>query len=356
VSAADGDPALRGPRGARAEPIGDDELDGLFAPFLDHPGILIAVSGGPDSTALAVLAARWRKARGAGPMLGLLTVDHGLRPGSGREAEAVGALAEAIGLAHDILAWRGAKPATGLQEAARSVRYQLLIAEAKAQGVGALALGHTLDDQAETVLFRLSRSSGLTGLAAMRPATRREGVALLRPLLAVPKARLIATLRAAGVPFVEDPSNGDTRYARARLRVLAPLLADEGLTPARLALFARRMARADEALERATDQAGARIGLAPWQAGGPVRLDLAGFQNLPTEIGLRLLARAIGHCGREGPAELAKLESMTEQVYTRLKGEPSPFRRTLAGALVAIRQGELCVSTAPDRRKGPASR
>ncbi|MFG1359927.1 tRNA lysidine(34) synthetase TilS [Xanthobacter pseudotagetidis] len=356
MSAADGDPSLRGPRGARAEPVGDDELEGLFAPFLGHPGVLIAVSGGPDSTALAVLAARWRRARGEGPMLGLVTVDHGLRPGSAREAEAVRALADAIGLSHRTLHWRGAKPTTGVQEAARAARYRLLTAEAKARGSGAIALGHTLDDQAETVLFRLSRGSGLSGLAAMRPASRRDGVALLRPLLGLPKARLIATLRAAGVPFVEDPSNGDTRYARARLRVLAPLLADEGLSAARLALFARRMARADEALERATDQAGARIGLAPWQAGAPVRLDLAGFGELPKEIGLRLLARAIDQNGREGPAELAKLEAMLEQIYARLKGEPSPFRRTLAGALVAIRRGELCVSPAPERRKGPASR
>jgi tRNA(Ile)-lysidine synthase len=355
VSAADGDPSLRGLRGARAEPVGDHELEGLFAPFLDHPGVLIAVSGGPDSTALAVLAARWRKARGHGPMLGILTVDHGLRPGSNREAEAVGALADAIGLSHATLVWRGAKPTTGVQEAARTARYRLLISQAKARGCGAIALGHTLDDQAETVLFRLSRGSGLTGLSAMRPASRRDGIALLRPLLGVPKARLVATLRAAGVPFVEDPSNVDTRYARARLRVLAPLLAEEGLTPARLALFARRMARADEALERAADQAGARTALGPWQDGGPVRLDLAGFGDLPKEIGLRLLARAIGHCGREGPAELAKLEAMAEQIHARLKGEPTPLRRTLAGALVTIRRGELCVSAAPDRRKRSVS-
>ncbi|MEP9349950.1 tRNA lysidine(34) synthetase TilS [Xanthobacter sp. KR7-225] len=356
MSAADGDPALRGAREARGAPVGDDELEALFAPFLGHAGILIAVSGGPDSTALAILAARWRRAREHGPMLGLLTVDHALRPGSAREAEAVGALADAIGLSHRTLVWRGAKPTTGIQEAARTARYRLLIAEAKARGADALALGHTLDDQAETVLFRLARGSGLAGLAAMRPVSRREGIAVLRPLLAVPKARLVATVRAAGVPFTEDPSNGDIRYARARLRVLAPLLADEGLGAERLAAFARRMARADEALERATDQAGARLVLEPWREGAPVRLGLAGFLELPREIALRLLGRAVDRVGREGPAELAKLEALLERLCAAARNEPPAFRRTLAGAMVTIRRRELCVSPAPERRKRPDSR
>lgn len=332
---------------AEAPALGDGERDRLLAGFSSYSHILIAVSGGPDSTALLWLAARWRAARAGGPRLSAATVDHGLRPEAAAEAEAVARLCAGLGLPHRTLAWEGPKPAHGIQAAAREARYGLLLAAAREAGAGALALAHTADDQAETVLFRLARGSGLSGLAAMREVSERGGVALLRPLLEVPKARLVATLEAAGVPFVRDPANSDPRYARARLRRLAPALAEEGLDARRLGTFARRVARLDAAAEAATDDAAARH---LTEAPGARRMAADAFIGLPEEIALRLLGRCIAAMGCEGTVELGKLEALASALRAHLAGQGGSFRRTLAGALVAVRRGEVIVTAAPPRR------
>ena len=158
--------------------------------------------------------------------------------------------------------WRGAKPGTGLQKTARAARYRLLAEAAEKGGAGLILTAHTLDDQAETVLIRLSRGSGLTGLAAMQRMTvvpGQDAVSLVRPLLDLPKARLLATLKAAKVAFADDPSNRDPRFTRVRLRGLMPKLAQEGLDARRLALLARRLKRADRAIDAAVARAEAEL-------------------------------------------------------------------------------------------------
>lgn len=327
--------------------IADSELDLLFARFSGHAAILIAISGGPDSTALMHLAARWRDRAPGGPRLFAATVDHGLRAASAGEAEEVARLAGALKLPHRTLPWQGDKPDHGLQEAAREARYGLLAAEARRVGASALALAHTRDDQAETVLFRMARGSGLAGLAGMSAETTRGGLVLLRPFLDLPKARLLATLDAAGLAYANDPSNFDARFARPRLRALAPALAREGLDARSLSRLARRVARADAALEAATDRAEAE--LVTVQKSGRA-ISGSAFAALPEEIALRLLGRLVATQGREGPVELAKLELLLEAVLAALALAPAPFRRTLAGASVTVRKGQVLVSTAPPRR------
>src|SRR6185369_13682921 len=213
------------------KPVTATEARALFADLKGRPALLLAVSGGPDSTALMVLAARWRDALKAKPKLIAVTVDHGLRKDAKAEAAAVARLARKLKIAHRTLRWRGKKPATGLQQAARTARYRLLAEAARDVGASHVLTAHTLDDQAETVLIRMSRGSGLTGLAAMARAAAVPGASelvLVRPLLDIAKARLIATLRAAKLPFADDPSNRDPRFTRARIRSLMPTLAVEG--------------------------------------------------------------------------------------------------------------------------------
>ncbi|WP_111423731.1 tRNA lysidine(34) synthetase TilS, partial [Rhodoplanes roseus] len=198
-------------------------------------------------------------------------------------------LADRLGVSHRVLRWVGDKPSTGLQEAARVARYRLLAEAARAVGAAHVVTAHTRDDQAETVLFRLARGSGLSGLAGMArvsplPAlSTGEGKAtdgapfLVRPFLDVPKARLIATLEAAGVPYADDPSNRDPRFTRSRLRRLLPSLAEEGLSAARLVQLAGRMRRADAALEAAVDRLAADLAISPGRlpGAGPVTFDAA---------------------------------------------------------------------------------
>lgn len=334
-----------------AEPAPSDptaaDLAELFAPFAGHARVLLAVSGGPDSTALMLLAHDWQARYGAVTRLHIATVDHGLRVRSRAEAEAVGAVAQGLGLPHAILDLPAPLPGTRLQEAARHARYEALAAHAEAIGATALATAHTSDDQAETVLFRLIRGSGIGGLAGI-PARRGLGaLTLLRPLLGRSKAELVALCRRAGVGFAEDPSNSDPRFARARLRALLPSLAAEGCDAAVLTRLARRMARAEAALEAATDAAAAALWPAKEPEGGAVRLARAGLAALPEEIALRLIGRAVASVA-EGPVELGKLEALAGWIAAL--GTQEHGARTLAGALVRVNRRAVTVTPAPKRR------
>jgi tRNA(Ile)-lysidine synthase len=342
-------------RTADSGAVAASEAKSLFSGLERLPVLILAVSGGPDSTALMVLAARWRKALKTPPKLVAVTVDHGLRKGSKREAADVARLARALGLAHRTLHWRGKKPATGLQQAARAARYRLLGQAARAAGAGHVLTAHTLDDQAETVLIRMSRGSGITGLAAMSRFALLPGdvqIRLVRPLLAVPKSRLVATLRGAGIAFAEDPSNRDPRFTRARLRGLMPDLASEGLDARRLAQLAARLKRADLAIEAAVDRAEQEVTTHPCNAALSA-FDAQGFATLPDEIALRLLGRAVTKRGDEGPVELAKLEALKSAVESAQKAGVRRFRRSLAGAVVTLAGGKVVVERAPPRRRRP---
>jgi tRNA(Ile)-lysidine synthase len=349
-------------------PVSDAEADLLFADLIDQPALVLAVSGGPDSTALMVLAARWRKRHRRAPKLVAVTVDHGLRPEARREAAAVKRLAARLGVAHRTLRWAGAKPTTGLQQKAREARYRLIAAAAGRARATCVLTAHTMDDQAETVLIRMSRASGLTGLAGMArvrplflPAPRGRtrtpprhpepaaSVFLVRPFLEIPKSRLVATLRAAEIPCADDPSNRDPRFTRARMRALMPALAREGLDAQRFALLARRIRRAEAAIEVAVAAAASALSAAPWSARGPIAFEADRFADLPAEMALRLLGRAITRVGDEGPVQLGKLESLVDALAAALAASVR-FRRTLAGALVTLWRDRLTIERAPARR------
>lgn len=336
-------------------PVSDAEAVQLFKHLSNAPALVLGVSGGPDSTALMVLVARWRKRRKSGPRIVAVTVDHGLRKEARREAAEVKRVARTFGIEHRTMKWAAPKPTSGLQEKARLARYALLAKAAQQVGAPFVVTAHTRDDQAETILFRMARGSGLTGLAGMSPVTRvpiEGGPLLSRPLLDIPKERLIATLQARQIAFAQDPSNVDRTYTRVRWRALMPDLAREGMDAARLAVLARRLRRANAALERVVDTA-ARL-IATVSDGGPIVVPLERFYDLPDEIALRLVGRAIGLVGSEGPVELGKLESLMAALASHGR-QPTRFRRTLAGALVTLSNERLSIEQAPARRNSPKS-
>ena len=344
----------------KINPISAAEISALFTGLEKSPGLLLAVSGGPDSTALMVLAARWRKSLKKKPKLLAATIDHGLRKESRREALAVAKLAKRLNIAHRVLKWTGSKPATGIQQNARAARYRLLAAEAKRVAATHILTAHTLDDQAETVIIRMARGSGITGLGAMARRSRLEGLILTRPLLDVPKARLVDTLRAAKISYADDPSNRDPKFTRARLRGLMPALAREGLDARRLSVLARRLRRADAAIEAETDRAMAELAIET-QEPKSIAFDAAKFSRLPAEIALRLAARSLSRLGSQGPVELGKLEALLAEAAPAIQTSANPkaskvqFRRSLAGALLGVAGGKLIVEPAPARRKASSS-
>jgi tRNA(Ile)-lysidine synthase len=350
-------------------PISAVDAGRLFADLADAPGLVLAVSGGPDSMALMWLVARWRKALARGPHLTVVTVDHGLRREAAREAREVKRVAGTLDLPHRTLRWHGDKPTAGLPEAARTARYRLLARAAKAAGASHILTAHTRDDQAETLLMRLLRGSGIAGLAAMAPFSERDGVVLARPLLGVAKTQLVATLKAARLGFAEDPTNTDPLFTRPRLRALMPALASEGGDTRSLARLAARLARANAAIELLADGAEQYLALVghaerPEPAPGVGEIgargqifDARGFAALPEEVRLRLLMRAINRFGSEGPAELGKAETLLAALDRTFAGTAkgseaarSRLRQTLAGALVSLARGKIRIEPAPARR------
>jgi tRNA(Ile)-lysidine synthase len=332
------------------EPIGDEELEGLFGEIRAHDLLVLAVSGGADSMALMHLVARWREhvAGGAGEVL-VATVDHGLRAASAEEARFVMHAAMALGLRHETLLWQAAKPTRAVQKTAREARYRLLAELANHAGARrpAVVTAHHRDDQAETLLMRLARGSGLDGLAAMAPVSRIErgsGVVLRRPLLGIAKARLVATLRARSISWLEDPSNELTAFERVRLRQAGALLAELGLDNEHLALSATRLRRARTALELA---AGALLAdTADLHAGAYASIDRSRFDLAPDELRLRVLACLVAATGGTAPPpRLSELEHLLERL-----GDGAVTRGiTLGGCIITATASAASIFREPGR-------
>jgi tRNA(Ile)-lysidine synthase len=255
-----------------------------FEPFERAPVVAVAVSGGRDSLALAMLVKEWASAHG-GRIVGLI-VDHALRPESAAEAAATEALLRRHGCDAEILRWSEAKPRAGLQEAARAARYRLLREACRRHGILHLLVAHHADDQAETLAMRAARQSGRDGLAGMSAAVEMPEVRLLRPLLDVSRSRLTATLLARDVPWVDDPSNIDPRFERARLRARlrarhrpAAPVADNG----RSAREHKLAASSVEVLD-----------LSP---AGEIAIDRSAFVRLDRDQQARLLSRVVQAVG-----------------------------------------------------------
>ncbi|MDE2361728.1 MAG: tRNA lysidine(34) synthetase TilS [Hyphomicrobiales bacterium] len=310
--------------------------------------MLLAVSGGPDSLALLALADEWRKHSGV--PVAVATVDHGLRPAARGEAEMVARVCEARGLPHAILTWDAPKPSTGLPAAARMARYELLVDHALTLGADTIVTAHHADDQAETVLMRITRGSGpagLAGMAAIGPAPGHEDscLRLARPLLATPKADLVALCRAEGLAFAEDPTNADETYRRPQLRRLGSTLAAEGLGRDALLRLAARAGRAERAL--ADLIAGRLAALPARRAPDRFEVETRAVLALPEEALIRLLAAEIRRLTGANP-RLERLESLAALL---LGGDGTAA--TLGGALVRLDEKRLVIKAQPPRRHAP---
>lgn len=303
----------------------------LDAPW---PGA-VAVSGGGDSLALMHLLARWaKKRRAASPVV--LTVDHGLQPGSSAHARKVTSWAKALDLKAHVLRWQGEKPKSDIEAGARAARYGLMSGWCEARGVAALYAGHTRDDQAETFLLRLARGSGLDGLSAMRAVSACPGSAatlLVRPLIDFERGALRAHLARLGVEWLEDPMNADPRFGRVRIREALSALSTAGLSAARIADAAAHLGRAREALDMVT---AAVLKRACRAQGHAVLVEAGALLAAPREVGLRALAQLL--MSVSGQAYRPRFERL-ERLYDRIAADRLGAGSTLHGCKIAPAPG-----------------
>ncbi|WP_342640846.1 tRNA lysidine(34) synthetase TilS [Rhodoligotrophos ferricapiens] len=315
------------------------KLASRFAAWAGLRHIALAVSGGADSTALMYMVAAWKAAHShAGPVVTVLTVDHRLRKSAADEARQVASQAHALGFDHHILVWRGTKPKTGIQAAARAARYELLADWCRANAADCLATAHTRDDQAETVLMRLAHGSGLDGLTGMAASSDIDGVPLLRPLLDLSREALREMLTSQNLPFADDPSNADERFERVRIRQKRDALAEIGLDAEAVTRTAGRLRDAADALDHITDQIVART--CERHAGGFALIDREPLRDIPREILRRVLARAVRAIG--GHAYPLRYEKLVE--IADLLQRDDHLSRTVGGCRLVTRRQRLCVA------------
>ena len=292
----------------------------------------VAVSGGGDSLALMHLLRAFAAAQKLTPPI-VLTVDHGLRKSSAKDARQVVAWAGQAGLKAHVLTWRGKKPARGVEAGAREARYRLMGAWLAKKGIATLFLGHTQDDQAETFLLRLARGSGLDGLAGMGarapwPVPGFAQLALARPLLAMRRDHLRDYLIAKGLTWLEDPMNADAAFDRVKIRNAQAALCEAGLSPARIAAAASHLARARESLEIVTQAVLQRAARRLESGLGGILLDPSALAAAPREVGLRALAAVLMAVG--GQAYRPRFDSL-ERLFDQIAGGTLGGGATLHG-------------------------
>jgi len=301
-------------------------------PLSPKTTIGVAVSGGADSLCLALSLSDYAQKNNL--ILKAVTVDHGLRPESGAEAHYVHDLMTQINVSHTTLLWKGPKPKTRIEEKARQKRYELMEEWCHKNKIQHLFLAHHMGDQAETFWARLTRGSGLTGLAAMTECAPLNGINLCRPFLNLPKERLEQDLRHRKIKWCEDSMNTDESYERVRWRHRQETLSDWGLEPEKIGLSCRRLARADKALSSYADRF--YTALADLSPEGHFTIQEQAFSTLPDEIKLRVIVKILNCLApARPPVSLEALERWLNDY---------PKSATLGGCILVRSKGLLFIA------------
>ncbi|MEM7620586.1 MAG: tRNA lysidine(34) synthetase TilS [Pseudomonadota bacterium] len=323
------------------ENIAFSEFEKLFSP--KTTAFAVAVSGGADSIALLYLLKSWQEhfntpsnptnkkiiLRSA-PEIHILTVDHGLRKGSEKEAQFVKDIALKMSFIHQTLFWSEPKPETGIQQAARNARYNLMTSYCHQHDIPCLLLAHHQDDQVETVLMRLQRGSGLDGLCGMHPSSSRTGIKIFRPLLSVCKQNLITFLKEREISWCEDPSNANDAFERVRIRQTRKHFEDIGINTQTIALSASRLQRVWQTLENQLDKIWPS--LVSIQDAGFAVMQKTQFLELDDELAIRSLKRLLECIGRrETMPQLVKLENVLNQIRRNANSSESV---SLSGCII----------------------
>ncbi len=303
------------------------DADTVRVALAPYDKIALAVSGGSDSTALMLLVSNWHG------KVTILTVDHQLRPDSRKDAEQTRQWANRLGLDCEILTWQHDEPTSRIQEKARLARYGLMTDWCRENAVPALVTAHTRNDQLETFAMRLNRASGVKGLGAMAPKSSMNSIDIIRPLLDVSRQELQDYLKANYHGWLDDPSNYNRVFERVRIRQDKPFLPDGKI----IALTAKRLRRANEALEMETSNKMAQLVKA--STAGYCLIEREGFDSLADEFSLRILQRCIEWAG--GGCEYLSMAAI-EQLGKWASNEQGSAR-TLGGTRITRRKDHFVI-------------
>ena len=309
----------------------------LFCRLTKSKPVALAVSGGSDSMALLRLFAAWPDR----PAATVLTVDHGLRPESADEAGQVAMWCKSAGLSHVTLRWEGAKPATGLQAKARNARYNLMAGWCREHDVSCLLTAHTMDDQAETVLMRLARTTSFDSLAGIPALGAWQGLEVIRPFLKLRREELRHHLRDLGQDWIDDPSNADRRFERVRIRQALPVLEGLGITTEGLSHLAEAAREVSDGLRGATED-WVKHHVEVFET-GYCEVPLEAFIDQTETLKTRILGWLIARLGAGTMPEPGELELLAAWV------DVGGSRRTLGGALIGRRKDHLIIGREPGR-------
>ncbi|MGD9917284.1 MAG: tRNA lysidine(34) synthetase TilS [Paenirhodobacter sp.] len=291
--------------------------------------VAVAVSGGSDS--MAALHALHETM----PVIAV-TVDHGLRPEAAEEAHFVAQAAARLGIGHEILRWQRSETHGNLMDQARRARQALIADWARGRGIRHVVLGHTADDEAESFVMRLARSSGLSGLSGMRKTWVAEGVHWYRPFLRLSRAQLRGYLQRRGIGWIEDPSNEDSRFERVRVRQALALLEPLGVTRAVIAQVVENLGEAEETLRHVLR---AEVGSVVLEDRGDLVLDLGtGLDRLQGELMRMFLDAALRWVSRQDYGPRA------EKLIDLWHDLPELRQRTLHGCLISRRGDSLRIT------------
>jgi len=338
------------PQGAQGfAPIEATEFADLMrnlTPCLAGQHIAVAVSGGADSLCLCLLAKAWADVQGI--LLTALTVDHGLRAESSAEAAQVAGWMQAHDIPHHILTWTHQDDVhSNIQARARQARYGLMADWCRKFEAKVLFVAHHLNDQAETVLMRLNKSSTLFGLSAMSVMRDEQGVVLFRPLLNIDKERLVGTLQKQGQNWIEDPSNQNTAFERVRVRQYMDTLNGQGVTAKKLVGAASGARAVCEIIDTAANRLITETSLHAKLDQMRLRIELLKAPDV-------ILSRAVSKLlmkqgGGAYPPSPGKLERLVKWLKCCDLGACDA--RTLAGCLIQIRKNEIQIKSELPRKK-----
>ncbi len=315
----------------------EPDFSALHKVLAQHERVALAVSGGADSVALMLAAADWAKAHKRLNDIYVVSVDHNLRDNSQNEANTVYGDAISMGLNASVLTWQHDGIASNLQEQARKARYELMAQFCRAHNIKAVLTAHHKDDQVETLLMRLAHGSGLDGLVGMRDDVQVFGVRVLRPLLDIKRDALRQFVRSQKANWVDDPSNSNQAFERVRVRDGIKALERAEMSLEGLPLSAKRLARAQIALENETDRL-MQSAVEVFQT-GYAQIDRVKFENASAEISIRLLKRlVVWASGGNSPVQLSEIERAFDGL---MAGQD--IKMTLSGSVIAPRQKTILI-------------